>query len=75
MPVLVGDVRRVASSVAIVEPIASRHLSPLTALRSHYRFQCARYPVRLQARALETEAAQRAFDLRYTCSYPVEIMT
>jgi hypothetical protein len=32
MPVRVGDVRRVASSVAIVEPIASPHLSPLTAL-------------------------------------------
>jgi hypothetical protein len=39
MPVLVGDVRRVASSVAVVEPIASRHSSPLTALRGPYRFQ------------------------------------
>jgi hypothetical protein len=37
MPVLVGDVRRVAS-VAIVEPVASRHPSPLTALRP-YRFK------------------------------------
>jgi glutathione S-transferase len=39
MPVLVGDVRRVASSVAIVEPIASRHPSPLPALRRPYRFK------------------------------------
>jgi hypothetical protein len=39
MPVPVGDVRRVASSVAIVEPIASRHPSPLTALRRPYHFK------------------------------------
>jgi hypothetical protein len=39
MPVLVGDVRRVASSVAIVERIASRHPSPLPALRRPYRFK------------------------------------
>jgi hypothetical protein len=39
MPVLAGDVRRVASSVAIVEPIASRHPSPLTAFRRPYRFK------------------------------------
>jgi hypothetical protein len=38
-PVLVGDVRWVASSVAIVERIVSRHASPLTALRDPYRFE------------------------------------
>ena len=32
-------------------------------------------PVCLATCALDTESAQRAFDLGYTCSYPVEVVT